>query len=136
MDCDIVFHQLKVVLKLAFFCGIAALLCGMTGIAGGMVLGPLFLSYNMLPQIMSATNQYITMIASLSVVIQFLMQGMLDVEFAACFGVLSVVSAFVGIHFVNKIVQKTGKQSLIAILLTLVLVFALVSLPVNYFLKQ
>jgi uncharacterized membrane protein YfcA len=28
----------------------------MTGIAGGMVLGPLFLSYNMLPQVMSSTN--------------------------------------------------------------------------------
>ena len=45
------------------------MLCGMTGIAGGMVIGPLFLSYKMIPQVMSATNQYITMIASFSVLI-------------------------------------------------------------------
>lgn len=66
---DIIFSKTPDVVKLAFFCAIAAVLCGMTGIAGGMVLGPLFLSYNMLPQVMSATNQYITMIASFSVVI-------------------------------------------------------------------
>jgi len=35
---------------------IAAILCGLTGIAGGMVLGPLFLTYNMLPSVMSSTN--------------------------------------------------------------------------------
>lgn len=54
---------------------IAAALCGMTGIAGGMVLGPLFLTYNMLPSIMSGTNQYITMIASISVAVQFAFIG-------------------------------------------------------------
>jgi hypothetical protein len=72
---DIQFHQPKDVIKLCFFCSIAAVLCGMTGIAGGMVLGPLFLSYNMIPQIMSNTNQFITMIASLSVTVQFIMRG-------------------------------------------------------------
>ena len=44
------------VIKLCLFCMIAAGLCGMTGIAGGMVLGPLFLTYNMIPQMMSGTN--------------------------------------------------------------------------------
>jgi uncharacterized membrane protein YfcA len=56
------------IVKLAIYCMIAAVLCGMTGIAGGMVLGPLFLTYNMVPQVMSGTNQYITMIASIAVV--------------------------------------------------------------------
>ena len=46
---------------------VAALLCGLTGIAGGIVLGPLFLTYNMRPQIMGGTNQYITMMASIVV---------------------------------------------------------------------
>ena len=43
---------------------IAAILCGCTGIAGGMVLAPLFLSYNMHPLVMGATNQYIGMFTS------------------------------------------------------------------------
>ena len=53
---DLKFKSVFDVIKLCFFCMIAAGLCGMTGIAGGMVLGPLFLTYNMIPQMMSGTN--------------------------------------------------------------------------------
>ena len=70
---DITFKNMKEVLGTAGVVCFAACLCGCTGIAGGMVLGPLFMSYGMKPSVMSATNQYITMIASLSVVIQFAM---------------------------------------------------------------
>lgn len=53
---DMRFETTEKIVKLAFYCMIAAVLCGMTGIAGGMVLGPLFLTYNMVPQVMSGTN--------------------------------------------------------------------------------
>lgn len=66
---DTRFNSIGGIALLAFFCMIAAILCGCTGIAGGMVLGPLFLRYKMIPSVMSGTNQYITMIASISVVI-------------------------------------------------------------------
>lgn len=65
---DMRFDTIGKIVRLAIYCMIAAILCGMTGIAGGMVLGPLFLSYNMVPQVMSGTNQYITMVASIAVV--------------------------------------------------------------------
>ena len=68
---DYIFKNVKDILLLSVFCMIAAILCGATGIAGGMVLGPLFLTYNMQPQVMSATNQFITLIASIAVASQF-----------------------------------------------------------------
>jgi hypothetical protein len=46
---DTKFEKVSDIAALAFFCMIAAVLCGCTGIAGGMVLGPLFLKYNMIP---------------------------------------------------------------------------------------
>ena len=46
---DYIFKSVKDILLLSIFCMIAAILCGATGIAGGMVLGPLFLTYNMQP---------------------------------------------------------------------------------------
>ena len=46
---DIRFENFKEVLILSFFCMIAAMICACTGISGGMVLGPLFLKYNMHP---------------------------------------------------------------------------------------
>jgi len=36
---------------------------------------------------------------------------------------------------VNKIIEKSGKQSIIAVILASVLTLALVSLPINYLLK-
>lgn len=55
-ELDYRFTSLTKTAMLAIFCMIAAILCGATGIAGGMVLGPLFLTYGMQPKVMSATN--------------------------------------------------------------------------------
>ena len=132
---DYKFNSFCDIAKLCLFCMIAAGLCGMTGIAGGMVLGPLFLTYNMLPSIMSGTNQYITMIASISVAVQFAFIGMMNPYYALLFGGLTLVSAFIGIKSVNLYLAKTGKQSRILICLIICLTLALVSLPINYILK-
>jgi uncharacterized membrane protein YfcA len=133
---DTKFESLGDICQMATACFIAALLCGCTGIAGGMVLGPLFLKYDMIPQVMSGTNQYITMIASISVAIQFLWLGDMLVNYAILFGFLTIISAYIGITSINNYVKKSGKQSTITVILTFVLVVALVSLPINYILDS
>ena len=133
---DTKFEKVSDIAKLAFFCMVAAVLCGCTGIAGGMVLGPLFLKYNMIPSVMSGTNQYITMIASLSVAIQFVYIGAMKFDFAILFGTLTLFAAYTGITAVNIYVKRSGKQSVIAILLVIVLTLALISLPIDYIMKS
>jgi len=122
------------VMKLCFFCFIAAILCSCTGIAGGMVLGPLFLTYNMIPSVMSGTNQYITLVASMSVCLQFLMAKNMLVNYALCFGSMTIVCAYIGISSVNSIVKKSGKQSVITVILAACLIIALLSLPLKFLL--
>ena len=86
---------------------------------------------------MSGTNQYITMIASISVAIQFAWIGDMIYSFALIFGLITFVSAYIGITAINIYVKKNGgKQSIIAFMLVLVLVLALVSLPINQILKN
>jgi hypothetical protein len=94
---DIRFKNRSDIIKMALACMLASILCGMTGIAGGMVLGPLFLKYNMVPIIMSSTNQYITLLASFSVFIQFALAGEVTWDWAICFGLLALLSAYIGI---------------------------------------
>ena len=96
-DKDMRFHDRMDIVKMALACMLASILCGMTGIAGGMVLGPLFLKYNMVPIIMSSTNQYITLLASFSVFIQFALAGEVTWDWAIAFGLLAFLSAFIGI---------------------------------------
>lgn len=132
---DMRFDSIYKIINLALFCMIAAILCGMTGIAGGMVLGPLFLTYNMVPQVMSGTNQYITMIASIAVVFQFIYLDQLHWGYALIFGGVTILAAYTGIQSVNAYIKKSGKQSVIAILLVIVLTMAILSLPLKFVLK-
>ena len=77
------------------------------------------------------------MIASISVVIQFVYLGQLDCPYAALFGVVAFIAAFIGIKGVNIYMQKHGgKQSVITVILTVVLIFALLSLPLHFYLKS
>jgi len=66
-----------------------------------MVLGPLFLSYKMMAQVMGDTNQFITMIASITVALQYLYLGELNPYFSALFGSITFLSAFTGIKVIN-----------------------------------
>jgi len=85
------------IIKLAAFCAIAATLCGFTGIAGGMVLGPLFLSYNMVPEVMAGTNQYITLVASVATSFQFIYTAELLWGYAMYFGVITILASGCGL---------------------------------------
>ena len=120
------------IIKLAVLCMIAAILCGCTGIAGGMVLGPLFLTYNMVPKVMSGTNQYITMIAALAVTLQLIYLGELHFGYAIVFGVTTVLAAMTGIKSINIYTARSGKQSVILIILALCLTMALLMLPLKF----
>jgi hypothetical protein len=133
---DVKFNGIGQIAFLSFVCMIAAVLCGCTGIAGGMVLGPLFLKYNMHPSVMSGTNQFITMIASVSVAIQFAYIGDMIWAFAIIFGLITLVAAYIGITGINWYMKNGGGQSVIAYMLVLVLVLAIVSLPINAILKR
>ena len=53
---DTELSSFRAAFKLVASCAIIAVVCGITGIAGGMALGPLFLKYNMLPSVMTGTN--------------------------------------------------------------------------------
>lgn len=129
---DMKFHNKMDIVRMALACMTASILCGMTGIAGGMVLGPLFLKYNMVPIIMSSTNQYITLLASFSVFIQFALAGEVTWDWAIAFGLLAFLSAFIGIVGIQTMIKKKGgKQSLIAFVMMGVLISALIMLPLK-----
>ena len=48
---------------------------------------------------------------------------------------MTVTAAFCGLKALNIYLAKSGKQSVIAIVLTFCLTFALISLPLNYLIK-
>ena len=67
------------------------------------------------------------MFISIAVVIQFSFAGFVNWPWAIICGLITLFSGAIGMITVNNYVQKTGKQSLIAIILTGVLTFALIA---------
>ena len=61
------------------------------------------------PQIMPGTNQYIAMIASLAVFMQFIYLGNVDVRYTIYYGIISIWGAYVGIKIANRYNQRKGK---------------------------
>ena len=76
------------------------------------------------------------MVAAISVVFQFILMGELIWTHSLIFGALALVAAYVGIKGVNVYIRKSGRQSVIAIMLVIVLILALVSLPINLLLSK
>ena len=58
---------------------------------------------------MSATNQFITLIASVAVASQFAYLGVIHWGHCGVFALITVAAAFTGIKFVNWYTQKYGR---------------------------
>lgn len=72
------------------------------------------------------------MVASIAVVVQFVYLGQLNQGYALMCGIIGILAAFTGILSINVYVKKSGKQSVIAILLVVVLVMAVCMLPLKF----
>lgn len=100
-ETDEAMYDVKTMVKLALGCMFAATLCGCTGIAGGMVLAPLFFAYNMIPEVVAGTNQYISMVATLSVTFQLIYLGKLDYRYGILSAIVCTLSAWLAIKTIN-----------------------------------
>ena len=97
---DIHFDKKKI-LFLVISCFFAGMLSGILGIAGGIIMNPLFFSMNMETLVVSATNQYIGMISSFSVTLQNMYSGQLNYSYLAFTGIFILLSAVLGLTSVN-----------------------------------
>jgi len=80
---------------------------------------------------MSGTNQYIAMIASVAVSVQFIYLKNVHLYYAIFYGTISVGGAIIGILSVNTYTKRKGKQSVILYMLVIVLVLALLAVPLK-----
>ena len=133
---DVVFSDTRQIVKLVIYSILAGILGGVTGGAGGIVTGLLFLEMGMLPVVVSSTNQYLALISTISVTIQFVYMGHINYPFALYLGVFVLAGSILGITQVNRIIKLTGRQSIIVISLTVVLLLSMISLPLKYIINH
>lgn len=97
-----------------FAAGVAA---SLVGIGGGMVTGPLFLELGLDPRVSSSTSAFMIVFTGMSSVVQYLSLGYLPVDFALWFMAMGFIGAQLGHHSVKKLLERSGRPSLICFLL-------------------
>jgi uncharacterized membrane protein YfcA len=105
---------------------LAGILGGLVGIGGGMIMGPLLLELGMLSQPTSATSAATVFLTASSAAVQYFLLDLLILDYALWFGVVGFLATFVGQTFINYLVRRYKRTSLIVLSIALVLVLALV----------
>jgi len=100
---------------------VGAIAAGMLGVGGGMILGPIFLELGIIPQVSSATSTVMVMFMSSANMGQFIVLGMLDLEYACYYGAIGIVGAIVGTGAAKKLIEMSGRASFLIFFLAVIL---------------
>ena len=111
-------------------CGFAAGMFGaMLGIGGGVIIGPVMLAYNVHAQTTAATAIFMVCFGASISTLQYIIQGVLQVDYAIFFCVVGVVASVFGVLVVKWLVDKYNRSSLIIFILAGILGLSALVLP-------
>ena len=110
---------------------IAGLLASMLGLGGGVVFNPLLLELGILPIVASATGMYMVMVSTFVNTILYAFAGFLNYGFAFWQAAFTLVGTVIGMIAVKKALKKTGRPSILVILLSVVIIFTAIVIIIN-----
>lgn len=134
LDTDVQFTtaQLKKFPSVALIAGLAA---GMLGIGGGMIIGPLFIELGMEPQVGTSSCAFMILWTACSGVIQYYYAGKLGWKFLCYFAFFGFISGQIGQQLVNRVLRRTGRPSIVVLLLGSIILLACIAMVSTGILK-
>lgn len=126
---DITWRESRVMifLGIALFGGIAS---GLLGIGGGLIVAPLLLEMGLIPEVTSASSSFLVLFTSSSTSIQFMINDMLNLEYASVLFCLSITASFIGVNLINRLVKNTNRPSIIVFILGILIGLSAILLPI------
>ena len=83
------------------------------------------------PVVATSTSMYLVLLISISSVTQFAVAKLVVWNYAAWTGLISVASTVVGVKVVNEIIKRTGRQSVLVLILATLIVISFAILSVK-----
>lgn len=102
------------------WCILAGVFAGMIGIGGGMVKVPLMIKMGMIPQVATASAQFMILFTSSGTVFQFFLEGIIKPDYATWYFLLGFFSTFIGQLVITRIVKRLNRPSYIIFLIAFV----------------
>jgi uncharacterized membrane protein YfcA len=106
----------------------AGTMTSLVGIGGGIILGPLMLFLNLLPEVVVATASFMVMFTSISAVIQYSVIGVINWSYGVIFMIIGFISSFGGQLILSYFIKKFNKKSIIIFLIDSVITISAILL--------
>lgn len=107
------------------------MMSSMLGLGGGVIYNPIFISFKIFPQVAFSTGMYLAIYTTLANTVLFIIANQLVVSWAIYAGVLSILGAVMGLYGVKKIMQRTGKDSILVFVLAFVILGSVLVIPIQ-----
>lgn len=96
-------------------------MAGTVGMGGGVVMGPLLLYLDVPPAASAATSTVMILFSSSAATLSFAVDGHINVQYACIYGTLNFISSFLGVFLLGRAVKRSGKSSIIVLMLALMM---------------
>ena len=115
--------------KNTIFVVLVAILAGIVssslGLGGGMITNPLFASLGMEPKQSSTTSNFLIIVTAVASSFIFILSGQLEIGYSICLGIFCTVAALIGSFYILKYINRTGKSSILLVIMEYFLVISL-----------
>lgn len=101
---------------------VAGLIAAMFGVGGGMIQGPLMLELGVHPAVASATSATLILYTSAVATVSYYLRGQLVVDYAIGMAIVGIIFTAVGQVGSQKLVEVTGRQSIIVFLIATIII--------------
>ena len=101
---------------------LGGMLSSFVGLGGGIIFGPVMLEFGVHPRVSCSTSMYMVMLSTLVAVAQYIVMGVLPLDYSLGFGVLIVIFTIIGHETLSKQLKKLGKPSFFALFLAGVII--------------
>jgi len=107
-------NRLAYVVSIGIFAGIVS---SSLGIGGGMITNPVFFGLGMDSKQSSCTSNFLIIVTAIASSFIFVLSGQLNIVYSLNMGALCTAAAFVGSFFILKYINRTGKSSILLVIM-------------------
>ena len=109
---------------------VVGVFCNIMGLGGSIIIFPLFTGLGMQPLIISFTSLFMAMLSKIAAVLLNMLSGLVIYDLALLLTIIMTICSSIMIIFVNKLLKRYKRQSIIIIIMVCVQTVALILAPI------
>ena len=102
---------------------------GALGLGGGSIYNPALLTLGVHPKVSGATGMYLVLFSTVNTCLVNYLNGYLNIPYAIWIATWSLLGSFAGMAVTDRVVQATGKPSIIVWVLVFVFIISTIATP-------